>query len=127
MVRAEDFISDMAAAYADCDLVIGRAGATTLAELTAVGRPALLIPFPQATDDHQTENARFLVKSGAAELFPQAGTTPAQLAERITSLGADRPRLLTMAAQCKSLGIPDAAGKIADEVMGLFEASTRSS
>jgi UDP-N-acetylglucosamine--N-acetylmuramyl-(pentapeptide) pyrophosphoryl-undecaprenol N-acetylglucosamine transferase len=117
--RAEEFISDMGAAYAACDLVVGRAGATTLAELTAIGRPALLIPFPQAADDHQTENARFLVDEGAALLFPQATTTPAALCDELQRLCSDRARLAEMAARCRTLGRPDAAQAIADEVLRL--------
>jgi UDP-N-acetylglucosamine--N-acetylmuramyl-(pentapeptide) pyrophosphoryl-undecaprenol N-acetylglucosamine transferase len=117
LVQVEAFITDIGRAYADCDLMVGRAGATTLAELTAIGRPALLIPFPQAADDHQTGNARWLVAAGAAELLPQATTSAAALAERIQALTADPQRLATMAAASRRLGRPDAAQTIANQVL----------
>lgn len=123
IAQVDDFISDMGRAYAECDLVVGRAGATTLSELTALGRPALLIPFPQAADDHQTENARFLVNAGAAELFAQATTTPdalfARLRELCSGAAAEQKRLFTMAQACQRLGRPDAARTIADEILAL--------
>jgi UDP-N-acetylglucosamine--N-acetylmuramyl-(pentapeptide) pyrophosphoryl-undecaprenol N-acetylglucosamine transferase len=112
-VEVRAFISDMAAAYAGADLIIGRAGATTLAELTALGLPALLIPFPFATDDHQTRNARFLADGGAARLLPQASTTPALLADEIAALCQDPGRLLAMARASRALGRPDAAAVVA--------------
>ncbi len=127
IAQVDDFISDMGRAYADCDLVVGRAGATTLAELTALGRPALLIPFPQAADDHQTENARFLVNAGAAELFAQATTKPDALCARLRELcsgeAAEQKRLFTMAKACQRLGRPDAARTIADEILALAVAT----
>lgn len=124
IVQVDAFISDMGRAYAECDLVVGRAGATTLAELTAIGKPALLIPFPQAADDHQTENARSLVAAGAAELLPQATTTAAELASRLQALSdgeTGRARLVTMADASRKLGRPDAARDIADHVLKLLE------
>lgn len=126
--QVSDFIADMGAAYRDCDLMVGRAGATTIAELTAIGRPALLIPFPQATDDHQTHNAHFMVAEGAAELWPQATTTAAALAARLLTLAGlvdapqgDPPRvqLARMAARSRALGRPDAARTIADHIQSL--------
>lgn len=124
IVQVDAFISDMGSAYAQCDLVVGRAGATTLAELTAIGKPALLIPFPQAADDHQTENARSLVAAGAAELLPQAATTAAELSSRLQALSDGEPgraRLVTMADASRKLGRPDAARDIADHVLKLLE------
>lgn len=116
-VQVEAFISDMGRAYGECDLVVGRAGATTLAELTAIGRPALLIPFPQAADDHQTENARFLCNQGAAELLPQARTTPAALVARLQNLLANRDLLLAMAQKSRGLGRPEAARTICEQIL----------
>ena len=116
---ATAFISDMGSAYADCDLMLGRAGATTIAELTAIGRPALLIPFPQAADDHQTHNARFMADAGAAELFPQGTTQPTQLADRLRALARDRASLARMAQSSRSLGRPAAAQHIADHLLQL--------
>ena len=122
VLRADDFIAEMGRAYAACDLVVGRAGATTLAELTAIGKPALLIPFPQAADDHQTENARFLVAEGAAELLPQATTTAADLVARLQALCdpvGGRARLAQMAESSRRLGRPDAARTIAEQIYNL--------
>ncbi len=115
-LRAEPFIQDMAAAYAWADLAVCRAGATTIAELTAAGCPALFIPFPAATGDHQTKNARQLVDAGAAELLPQAAISPdfALLGRKVREL-LDRPeQLRAMAAAMKSLARPAAAEVLVD-------------
>ncbi len=109
-VRA--FIDDMAAEYARADLVVARAGAITLAELTAVGRPAILIPYPFAADNHQERNARALADAGAALALRQADLDGAKLAAAIRSLLADRERLGRMQAAMRSLARPDAAGAI---------------
>lgn len=97
------FIDDTASAYAQADLVIARAGASTVTELAAVGAAAVFVPFPAAVDDHQTTNARFLVDAGAAWLEPQAGLTPQKLAHLLQ--GVNRRQLQDMAerarAQCK--------------------------
>lgn len=97
------FIDDTASAYAEADLVIARAGASTVTELAAVGAAAVFVPFPAAVDDHQTTNARFLVDAGAAWLEPQAGLTPQKLAHLLR--GVNRRQLQDMAerarAQCK--------------------------
>lgn len=119
--RAEAFITDMGAAYRACALMVGRAGATTIAELTAVGRPALLIPFPQAADDHQTHNAQYMVAQGAARLFPQKDTTPQQLVEALQTLCRDRAQLAAMAQASRRLGRPDAADAIAERVLRLAD------
>jgi len=109
------FIDDMAAAYAASHLVICRAGATTIAELTACGRPAILIPYPFAAADHQTGNARALAHRGAALLLPQVDLTAERLAQVVSDLLADRERLLTMAATARSLGRRGAADLILAE------------
>lgn len=119
VARAEPFIREMGEAYAACDLMVGRAGATTIAELTAVGKPALLIPFPQAADDHQTYNAGYLVERGAARLLVQRDTTPQQLASILQELCRDREALGRMAEASRSLGRSDAAAVIAERVLGL--------
>jgi UDP-N-acetylglucosamine--N-acetylmuramyl-(pentapeptide) pyrophosphoryl-undecaprenol N-acetylglucosamine transferase len=116
-VRA--FIDDMAAAYRSAELVIGRAGATTLAELTAIGKPAILIPFPHAADDHQTVNARALETAGAARVFAQAGLGARALADAIAQLLADEPGRAKMAEASRALGRPDAARAIADALVAL--------
>lgn len=105
------FIDDMARRYAEADLVICRAGAITVAELSAGGVASVLVPFPHAVDDHQSANARFLSAQGAALLLPQAELTPERLAA--TLRGLDRPRLLAMACRARGLGKPDAARRVA--------------
>lgn len=107
------FIDDMAAAYAWADLAICRSGALTVAELAAVGVPAVLVPFPYAVDDHQTANARHLVARDAAVLFPQEHLTADRLATVMTELLGDRAHLQTMAANARAMGIPDAATRVA--------------
>ena len=109
---AVDFIDDMAAAYRDADLVIGRAGAMTVAELACAGVASLLVPFPHAVDDHQTTNARFLANAGAAVMIPQPEFSPQALADRLRTI--DRPALLRMAEQARTLGKPDATRIVAD-------------
>lgn len=109
------FIDDMARRYAEADLVICRAGAITVAELTAGGMAGVLVPFPHAVDDHQSANARFLSSRGAALLLPQAELTPQSLAATLRAL--DRPRLLEMARKARALGRPDAARLVAARCM----------
>jgi UDP-N-acetylglucosamine--N-acetylmuramyl-(pentapeptide) pyrophosphoryl-undecaprenol N-acetylglucosamine transferase len=94
------FIQDTAVAFAQADLVIARAGASTVTELAAVGAAALFVPFPHAVDDHQTHNARFLVDAGAAWLMPQTELTPQKLAQFLQ--GLTRSELKTRALQAKT-------------------------
>ena len=109
------FIDDMARRYAEADLVICRAGAVTVAELSAGGMASILVPFPHAVDDHQTANARFLADAGAALLVQQRDMTAERLAALIASL--DRTRLLDMAKKARALGKPDAARIVAQRCM----------
>ena len=111
------FIDDMARRYAEADLVICRAGAVTIAELSAGGMASALVPFPFAVDDHQTANARFLADRGAAVLLPQKELTPERLAELIRKM--DRATLLQMARNARSLGKPEAAKVVAQRCMEL--------
>jgi UDP-N-acetylglucosamine--N-acetylmuramyl-(pentapeptide) pyrophosphoryl-undecaprenol N-acetylglucosamine transferase len=111
------FIDDMARRYAEADLVICRAGAVTIAELSAGGMASILVPFPHAVDDHQTANARFLAARGAALLLPQPQLTAERLAELIRAL--DRPALLRMAQNARALGKPQAARIVAERCMEL--------
>ena len=110
------YIEDMAAKLADAHLMIGRAGASTIAELTAAGRPAILIPFAAATDDHQTANAREMVKAGGARAIAQANFTPDVLARQIEALAMDPVALNNAAARALSVGRPHAARDLADLV-----------
>ena len=110
------YIEDMAAKLADCHLMIGRAGASTIAELTAAGRPAILIPFAAATDDHQTANAREMVRAGGARAIDQSNFTPDVLARQIEALAIDPVALNNAAARALSVGRPHAARDLADLV-----------
>lgn len=108
------FIDDMAATYAWADLIICRAGALTVAEVSAAGLAALFVPFPAAVDDHQTKNAAELVAAGAAEILPQASLTPALLAAKLDELVLNRQRLLPMAEAARACHRPGAAVRLAD-------------
>jgi len=104
------FIDDMAQAYADADLVICRAGATTVSELAAVGAAALFVPFPHAVDDHQTANARFLVDQGAGSLIQQSDLTPGKLADVLQK--TERSALVMQGQNAKKMQKIDAVGEI---------------
>ena len=108
------FITDMASAYARADIVIGRSGATTVAELAIAGKPALLIPFPTAADNHQELNAREMADKGAARMLRQADTTAASLAAALRPLLDEPAARATMGAAMKALGKPRAAAAVVD-------------
>jgi UDP-N-acetylglucosamine--N-acetylmuramyl-(pentapeptide) pyrophosphoryl-undecaprenol N-acetylglucosamine transferase len=110
------YIEDMPDKLADAHLVIGRAGASTIAELTAAGRPAILIPFAAATDDHQTANAREMTRAGGARTIQQADFTPQVLARQVEAMAADPVALNNAAARALSVGRPHAARDLADLV-----------
>jgi len=117
--QALAFIDDMARAYGGADLLVCRAGATTIAELTVCKKPAILVPFPYAADDHQTVNARSLVEAGAAILIPEQELTAQRLAEELRALEGDRNRLARMSRASGFLGRPEAAREIADVCVSL--------
>jgi len=106
------FIDDMASAYAEADLVLCRAGALTISELTAAGVASLLVPFPYAVDDHQTTNAHFLSTREAALFMPQSTLAPEKLADLFASI--KRGQLLSMAENARALARPLAAVDVAD-------------
>lgn len=114
--QVEPFITDMAAAYARADLVVCRAGALTLAELCAVGVGSVLVPFPQAVDDHQTRNAEYLVERDAAVLLPQRDDLALRLQTVLAELSADAGKRVSMARAARALARPDAAERVADAV-----------
>jgi UDP-N-acetylglucosamine--N-acetylmuramyl-(pentapeptide) pyrophosphoryl-undecaprenol N-acetylglucosamine transferase len=120
-VRVEPFLFAMDREMKAADVVICRAGATTLAELTAAGRPAVLIPLPTAADDHQRKNAEVLAAAGAAELLDQSVMTGSSLAERIIALASDPDRRRTMSDAARVLARPDAARAIVDRAIALLE------
>lgn len=112
----DSFFADIPQRLAAAHLVIARSGASTMAELTTLGRPAILVPYPYAIDDHQTANARALDEAGGGWLMPQTGFTAPALAARLQSLFA-QAETLARAAQCaKNSGRPDAAARLADLV-----------
>lgn len=120
--RAESFLDGVAGEMIAADLVICRAGATTLAELAAVGRPAVLVPFPAAADDHQRKNADVLARGGAAVLIVEADLTPARLAAAIDQLLSDADRRAGMGDAMRTFARPAAAGAIVDRLMEMAAA-----
>lgn len=117
--EAAPFFVDLPARIAHAQIVIARAGASTIAELACIGRPAILVPYPHATDDHQTANARALEAAGGAWTVPDKDFTAADLASRLTALLADPSPLSRLAQSAWSFGKPDAAERLADLVAGL--------
>jgi UDP-N-acetylglucosamine--N-acetylmuramyl-(pentapeptide) pyrophosphoryl-undecaprenol N-acetylglucosamine transferase len=113
----DPFIDDMAGAYAWADLIVCRAGASTIAELAAAGCAAVLVPFPAAVDDHQTRNAAHLVRAGAAVLIPESELTAQKLAGTLRALLTDRARLREMAQAARARAWTGAERKIADAVI----------
>jgi UDP-N-acetylglucosamine--N-acetylmuramyl-(pentapeptide) pyrophosphoryl-undecaprenol N-acetylglucosamine transferase len=121
------FIEDMRSAYAASDLVVSRAGALTLAEITACGKPSLLIPYPYAAADHQRYNAEILQKEGAAQVISQRDLTGESLAHELSSLLSDEKRLKTMAEQSRRMGRPDASSLLVNEMEKLLKKGQGSS
>ena len=104
---------------AKAHLVIGRAGASTIAELTCAGRPAILIPLPSATDDHQSANVQEMVEAGGACALAQSDFTPDRLAQAIDHIGLNEERLMDAAGRARGIGRPNATGDLADLVEAL--------
>jgi len=111
------FIDDMAARYAAADLIICRAGASTVTEIAAAGVASVMVPYPHAVDDHQTHNARYLADRGAAVLIPQREFTPEKLARLLGEF--TREKLLVMAQAARAAGKPDATRAVAEVCMEL--------
>jgi UDP-N-acetylglucosamine--N-acetylmuramyl-(pentapeptide) pyrophosphoryl-undecaprenol N-acetylglucosamine transferase len=124
-VTVVPFIEDVARAIADADLVVARAGAGTIAELTAIGRPSILVPFPHATDDHQARNAEALARAGAAICVRQERADPASLAAAIGRLLSDAASRRAMADAARRRGRPDAAERVARELLLLASIAER--
>lgn len=110
----QPFFSDVAQRMADAQLVISRAGASSLADLTVIGRPALLIPFAAAVGDHQSANAQGLAEAGAAHVHPESVLDPADLTRDIRAILTDPAQAVAMATAAVSLGRPDAARRLYD-------------
>ena len=112
--EAKPFIERIVDEFAQADLVISRAGATTVAELAAAGKPALMIPFPLAADDHQRKNAEAVVRAGAGRMILQSDLTGERLAQELLQLIRDPQQLKRMSAASRKLAHPDAAARVAD-------------
>ncbi len=110
--RVYEYLSEMGEAIAASDFIVSRAGATTLAELTALGAPALVVPYPYATDDHQTKNAETFVEQGAALLVADADLDGEQFENGLLGALSDAPARATMSAASRELGRPDAAERV---------------
>jgi UDP-N-acetylglucosamine--N-acetylmuramyl-(pentapeptide) pyrophosphoryl-undecaprenol N-acetylglucosamine transferase len=108
------FIDNIVGAFSRADLVVCRAGATTVAELAAAGKASILVPYPSATDQHQLQNAKALERAGAAYVIEQKDLTPSRLVECVMSLLGNRDKLAGMERRAKSLASPMAASCIAD-------------
>jgi UDP-N-acetylglucosamine--N-acetylmuramyl-(pentapeptide) pyrophosphoryl-undecaprenol N-acetylglucosamine transferase len=119
--EVESFFTDVPSRLARAHLVICRSGASTVAELAVTGRPALLVPYPHATDDHQSANARAFAGAGAGWVMPQASLTPAILTERLVELLADPARLRDAANRARHFGRDDAAERLAALVAELAD------
>lgn len=114
--RVEPFLDGMDVEMSDADLIVCRAGATTLAEIAAAGRPAILVPYPHAANDHQRFNAAAFERRGAADVIDPDELTAAVLAQRLLALATDDERRRTQAAATAQLGTPHAAGMIVDRI-----------
>jgi UDP-N-acetylglucosamine--N-acetylmuramyl-(pentapeptide) pyrophosphoryl-undecaprenol N-acetylglucosamine transferase len=116
------YLEDLPSVLAASHLVIARAGASTIAELTVAGRPAILVPLPSAMDDHQTANAHEMAVEGGARAIPQAQFTAERLASEIVSLAGDPEALISAAAHAKACGRPNATEDLADLIEGFGRA-----
>jgi UDP-N-acetylglucosamine--N-acetylmuramyl-(pentapeptide) pyrophosphoryl-undecaprenol N-acetylglucosamine transferase len=119
--RVEPFIDAMDEAYAFADVVLCRAGATTIAELTAAGKPSILVPFPYATHDHQTKNAQALAARGAAVVLPQSVLPSVDVVRMLIDLFAAPDRLAAMGKAAAALGRPQAARALAEDIVRLAQ------
>ncbi len=116
-VRVRPFIDDMKSAYVLADLTVSRAGALTIAELTACGLPSVLIPLPSAAADHQTHNAKSLEEKGAAKMLPESEMRSENLHVLITQLLKNEDALNKMSEKSKALGKPEAVSVIVDHIL----------
>jgi len=122
-LKLNGFIEDMAHAYGWADLVICRAGALTVSELSAAGIGAILVPFPHAIDDHQLKNATSFASKGAGIVIPESELTPERLATELSELFADKATLMRLAECARAQARPQATEILADACMALAEAS----
>jgi UDP-N-acetylglucosamine--N-acetylmuramyl-(pentapeptide) pyrophosphoryl-undecaprenol N-acetylglucosamine transferase len=118
-VQVSKFMDDMPAMFARADLVVCRAGASTVAEIAAAGKPAVFVPFPRAADDHQRRNAEAMQNEGAAVMIEERDLTPVRLVDTVAALFSDVAKLKAMSAAARRMAHPDAARDIAELAMGL--------
>jgi UDP-N-acetylglucosamine--N-acetylmuramyl-(pentapeptide) pyrophosphoryl-undecaprenol N-acetylglucosamine transferase len=123
--RVQPFLEDMPSQFAASDLILARSGASTVAELAASGKPSLLVPFPQAADDHQRKNAEVLVEGGAAVMLLEQDMTDARLLDALSGLLSNPGRLQEMAARARTFAYPQAAARIAEMVAALASSRSR--
>jgi UDP-N-acetylglucosamine--N-acetylmuramyl-(pentapeptide) pyrophosphoryl-undecaprenol N-acetylglucosamine transferase len=121
--RCIDYTEDMASVYAATDLVVARSGASTLAEITARGLPAILVPYPYAADNHQEKNARWIEEVGGAKVIPD-DRVEGDLSSVVIELACDRTKLCEMSEKSRSLGRPDALSLIVDEIESVLSRKT---
>jgi UDP-N-acetylglucosamine--N-acetylmuramyl-(pentapeptide) pyrophosphoryl-undecaprenol N-acetylglucosamine transferase len=119
--RVQAFLEDMPKQFAASDLILARSGASTVAELAASGKPSLLVPFPQAADDHQRKNAEVLLEGGAANMLLEQEMTALRLLEALTNLLSDQGKLQQMAVRARTFAHPQAAARIAEMVAALAQ------
>ena len=124
MLKVTDFISDMGSAYKAADLVISRAGASSISEFCLIGKPVILVPSPNVAEDHQTKNAMALVDKDAA-LYVKDADAPAEVISLAVKTVKDDARLASLSANIRKLGLPDSADVIADEVVRLARKSEK--
>lgn len=117
IVKVRPFIHNMAEAYAISDLIISRAGALTLSEITACGKPSVLVPFPQSAGDHQTKNAESIVEAKAALLLPEKELNARKLFRSVIGILYDENKLESMSSNSRKIGAPDATNKIIDQIL----------
>jgi UDP-N-acetylglucosamine--N-acetylmuramyl-(pentapeptide) pyrophosphoryl-undecaprenol N-acetylglucosamine transferase len=125
LVRAIPFLHRMDLAYAAADIVVARAGATTIAEVTVCGLPSILIPYPHATVNHQEANARAVERAGASTIVLDRVLSPELLVRRMTALLDDEPGLARMRRCASAWSRPDAAASLAEQVVGAVQAARR--
>ncbi len=117
IIKVRPFIHNMPEAYAISDIIISRAGALTLSEITACGKPSILVPFPHSAGDHQTKNAKSVVKAKAALLLPEKELTARKLFRSTISILYDDNKLESMSNNSRKLGVPNATNKIIDQIL----------
>jgi UDP-N-acetylglucosamine--N-acetylmuramyl-(pentapeptide) pyrophosphoryl-undecaprenol N-acetylglucosamine transferase len=124
-IEVSKFMDNMPAMFARADLVVCRAGASTVAEIAAAGKPAVFVPFPRAADDHQRRNAEAMQNAGAAVIIEERDLTPARLVDTVVELFSDATRLKAMSAAARKMAHPNAAHDIAELAVSLIDRNSK--